>query len=45
MLSDFDARWEDAALRKDLLDVARALESEPSIVGVSPHLLGLGRKA
>lgn len=44
MLSDFDARWEDAALRKDVLDVARALESEPSIVGVSAHLLGIGRK-
>jgi ubiquinone/menaquinone biosynthesis C-methylase UbiE len=44
MLSDFDARWEDPALRKDLLDVARALESEPSVVGVSAHLLGVGRK-
>jgi ubiquinone/menaquinone biosynthesis C-methylase UbiE len=44
MLSDFDARWEDAPLRRDLLDVARALESEPSIVGVSAHLLAIGRK-
>ena len=44
MLSDFDAWWEDAALRKDMLDVARALESEPSIVGVSAHLLGIARK-
>ena len=44
MLSDFDARWEDPALRKDLLDVARALESEASVVGVSAHLLGIGRK-
>ncbi len=44
MLPDFDARWEDPTLRKDLLDVARALESEPSVVGVSSHLLGIGRK-
>jgi ubiquinone/menaquinone biosynthesis C-methylase UbiE len=44
MLHDFDARWEDAALRKDLLDVARALEAESSAVGISPHLLGIGRK-
>jgi len=44
MLPDFDTRWEDAAMRKDLLDVARALESESSIVGVSAHLLGIGRK-
>jgi ubiquinone/menaquinone biosynthesis C-methylase UbiE len=44
MLHDFDARWENPTLRKDLLDVARALESEPSIVGISAHLLGIGRK-
>jgi ubiquinone/menaquinone biosynthesis C-methylase UbiE len=44
MLPDFDARWDDAALRKDLLDVARALESESSILSVSAHLLGIGRK-
>jgi ubiquinone/menaquinone biosynthesis C-methylase UbiE len=44
LLEDFDARWEDAALRKDMIDVARALESEPSIVAVSAHLLGIGHK-
>jgi ubiquinone/menaquinone biosynthesis C-methylase UbiE len=44
ILPDFDARWNDAALRKDLLDVAKALESESSILGVSAHLLGVGRK-
>jgi ubiquinone/menaquinone biosynthesis C-methylase UbiE len=44
MLQDFDARWEDAGLRQELLDVGRALEAEPSIVGVSAHLLGIGWK-
>ena len=44
MLSDFDARWEDPALRTDLLGVAQALESEPSILAVSAHLLAVGRK-
>jgi len=44
MLSDFEARWEDEALRKDILETARALESERSGLGVSAHLLGLGRK-
>jgi hypothetical protein len=43
-LQDFDARWENPALRKDILDVARALELEPSIIGSSAHLLGVGRK-
>jgi SAM-dependent methyltransferase len=44
MLPDLDSRWEEAALRSDILDVARALEAEPSIVGVSAHLLAIGRK-
>jgi ubiquinone/menaquinone biosynthesis C-methylase UbiE len=43
-LTDFDERWADPALRHDLLDVARRVESEPSIVGASAHLLGIGRK-
>ena len=45
MLADFDARWANAALRKEILHLARSLESERSILGVSPHLLGIGRKA
>jgi ubiquinone/menaquinone biosynthesis C-methylase UbiE len=44
VLPDFDERWDDPALRHDLLDVARRLESEPSIIGASAHLLGVGRK-
>jgi ubiquinone/menaquinone biosynthesis C-methylase UbiE len=44
ILPDFDARWDNPALQKDLLDIARALESEPSVIGVSAHLLGIGRK-
>jgi hypothetical protein len=44
ILPDLEARWKDAALKRDLLDVARALESVTSIQGASAHLLGLGRK-
>jgi SAM-dependent methyltransferase len=44
ILQDFDDRWEDEALRRDMLDVARQLECEPSIVGASAHLLGVGRR-
>jgi ubiquinone/menaquinone biosynthesis C-methylase UbiE len=44
MLADFDQRWADARQREDLLRVARALESEASIVGMSAHLLAVGRK-
>jgi ubiquinone/menaquinone biosynthesis C-methylase UbiE len=44
ILSDFDERWADAALRTDMLDIARRLEAEPSIVGLSAHLLSLALK-
>jgi SAM-dependent methyltransferase len=43
-LPDFDERWSDPALRDELLEVARRLESEPAILGASAHLLGMGRK-
>jgi len=45
ILPDFEERWRDDALRNDLLTVARALESEPSVLGASAHLLGVGRKS
>jgi ubiquinone/menaquinone biosynthesis C-methylase UbiE len=44
MLPDFDERWSDDALRRDLIHVAGALEREPSIVGASAHLLATGRR-
>src|SRR5262249_17421662 len=44
MLSDFDERWADARKREDLLRVARALERETSIVGLSAHLLAVSTR-
>jgi ubiquinone/menaquinone biosynthesis C-methylase UbiE len=44
VLPDFDARWDDADARRDLMHVARALELEPSILGASAHLLGIATK-
>ena len=44
ILSDFEERWQDPALRWDLIEVAQALEEEPTILGASAHLLGIGRK-
>jgi SAM-dependent methyltransferase len=43
-LSDLGARPSDERCRADLLHVARIFESEPSVVGVSAHLLLVGRK-
>ena len=45
LVADFDTRWADPVLRADMMVVARAVEAEPSMLGVSPHLLGVGQKA
>ncbi len=44
LLPDVNVRLEDARRRADLLRVARVFESEPSILGISAHLLLVGRK-
>jgi ubiquinone/menaquinone biosynthesis C-methylase UbiE len=45
MVGDFAQRWQDPALRRDIMNVAAAVEREPSIVGASAHLLAVGRSA
>jgi SAM-dependent methyltransferase len=44
MLPDIDARLADTRQRADLLRVAAICESEPSLIGISPHLLVVGRR-
>ena len=44
ILPDFMERWSDPARREVLVNVARALESEASVIGMSAHLLAVGRK-
>jgi ubiquinone/menaquinone biosynthesis C-methylase UbiE len=44
VLADFDERWADPRKREDLLRVARALEREAPIIGLSAHLLAVGTK-
>ena len=44
MLADFAERWDDPERREIILRVARALESEPSVIGCSAHLIVVGRK-
>jgi hypothetical protein len=44
MLADFGARWNDPASREDIMAVARALESEPAIIGASAHLIAIATK-
>jgi ubiquinone/menaquinone biosynthesis C-methylase UbiE len=44
MLSDFEDWWRDAKLRERLLHLARTLETEPSLLGMSSHLMVVATK-
>jgi len=45
ILADFNERWADPRRRSDIVRLARALEAEPSVLGVSAHLLAVARKS
>jgi ubiquinone/menaquinone biosynthesis C-methylase UbiE len=44
LLQDFEDHWNDDGRRKRLLDIVRALESEPTLLGASAHLMAVARK-
>jgi SAM-dependent methyltransferase len=44
ILPDLVERWKDPERREIILHVARVLESEPSVIGCSAHLIVVGRK-
>jgi ubiquinone/menaquinone biosynthesis C-methylase UbiE len=44
LIVDVDVWWEDETHRQELLRIARALETEPSLLGVSSHLMAVARK-
>jgi SAM-dependent methyltransferase len=44
LLSDFDTWWDDGEFRERLLQIARGLEEEPSLLGVSAHLVAAATK-
>lgn len=44
LFPDFNERWQDPRRREDVLRIARALESEPSIQAMSAHILAVARR-
>jgi ubiquinone/menaquinone biosynthesis C-methylase UbiE len=44
MLPDFDERWSDPERRAGMIRVAEMVESEPSLLGMSPHILAVARR-
>lgn len=44
MLPDFDKHWNSAESRALILEMAQRVEKEPSLLGMSAHLLAVARK-
>ena len=44
LVPEFDTRWEDEARQRQLLDAIARIEEEPSMIGVSAHLLARARR-
>lgn len=44
MARDFESLWKDPSQRERLIDCVRKVEREPSILGASAHLMGIGRR-
>ena len=45
ILRDFDQNWNDSDYRDRVLRSARVVESEPSLLGMSPHVMVVARKS
>jgi ubiquinone/menaquinone biosynthesis C-methylase UbiE len=43
-LKDFETSWRDEILRKKVLAFVETVECEKTLLGVSPHILGVGSK-
>jgi ubiquinone/menaquinone biosynthesis C-methylase UbiE len=44
VVEDFDAVWAESAGREHILAAARAVEHEPALMGLGPHIMAVGRK-
>ena len=42
---DFDRLWNEPHQRQRLLDAVRKVEREPTVLGASSHIMGIGRKS
>ena len=44
LLQNLEEQWDDPNCRERLLNIARSLESESSVIGVSTHIMAIARK-
>jgi ubiquinone/menaquinone biosynthesis C-methylase UbiE len=45
IMKDFPQQWQDPNIQEKLLKISRLTEAEPTLLGVSPHFMGIGKKA
>jgi ubiquinone/menaquinone biosynthesis C-methylase UbiE len=45
VMKDFDTNWENEASREFLLEILRTIEQEPTLIGASPHIMGVAVKS
>jgi ubiquinone/menaquinone biosynthesis C-methylase UbiE len=45
LIPDLDDWWQDEARRTQLLELIARVEREPSLLGISPHLMAISRRA
>lgn len=45
LMQDFEACWNDASRREQMLHLMRQMESAPSLLGASAHIMAVARKA
>ena len=44
LLQNLEEQWDNPNYRERLLNIARSLESESSVIGVSAHVMAIARK-
>jgi hypothetical protein len=44
LIPDFDAAWENEAMRDRILEFMRLVETEPTLLGLGSHLMVVGHK-
>ena len=44
LLQNLEEQWDDRNYRERLLNIARSLESEPSVIGISAHIMAIAHK-
>ena len=44
LLQNLEEQWDNPNYRERLLNIARSLESEPSVIGASAHIMAIARK-